>query len=103
MLVLRGFAGLSLLHWTHLTGNSCVTLEGRCGEMDDDLLDNIYFALPVLWDHALEKAQALDISHKTLINGLRKLMAEGLVICPRRGYYIENLEVTGNGFGTTGI
>ena len=60
--------------------------------LHDDILDEIYFSLPIRYGEGIEVAKALFITPRTLCNGLKKLMAEGLVVQPRHGYYLENLD-----------
>jgi len=57
----------------------------------ENMLDKIYFSLPIRYGEGAKTAKALGISHNTLHNGLKKLMVEGLVTQPRHGYYVENL------------
>lgn len=56
----------------------------------DNLLDNIYSALPIRFGNGRRVAATLSICRGTLINGLRDLMDEGLVQRIGRGYYVEN-------------
>jgi len=60
--------------------------------MHDDMLDEIYFSLPIRYGDGVNVAKTLFITPRTLCNGLKKLVAEGLAVQPRRGYYLENLE-----------
>ena len=64
--------------------------------LHDTILDEIYFSLPIRYGDGVKVARALFIAPRTLCYGLKKLMAEGLVTQPRRGYYLENLDETKN-------
>lgn len=60
-------------------------------KLAEDMLDDIYFSLPIEWGQGLNRARALGISPCLLLKGLRMLMAEELVIHPRIGFYVEDL------------
>ena len=56
------------------------------------MLDEIYFSLPIRYGDGVNVAKALSITPRTLCDGLKKLVAKGLVTQPRRGYYLEDVK-----------
>lgn len=63
-------------------------------KLTEDMLDEIYFSLPIEWGQGLNKARALGMSPCLLRKGLQMLVVEELVAHPRIGFYVEDL-----GFG----
>ena len=58
---------------------------------DDDLLDKLYFCLPITWGNGLKVASQLGVCHTTLRKMLRVLEAEGLVEHVGHGCWLEKL------------